>query len=123
MGTQFAEDKGIQVIDINSGLTQEEFVNPELAYQAYSSLMKELNESGWKNYFYTDEPRISKEDNIKYLSQSRNVIDPSYIFSYEEWLKILNKSQTKSLGYRLYANGIILDISLKQNNINNIGNQ
>lgn len=123
LGTQFAEDKGIQVIDINAGLTQEEFVDPELAYQAYSSLMKQLNESGWQNYFYTDEPRISKENNIKYLSKSRNVIDPSYIFSYEEWLNILNKSQTKSLGYRLYANGIILDISLKQTNVNNNGNQ
>ena len=76
--------------------------------------MKRINQAGWKNYFFTDAPRIAKEDNIKHLSKSRDVIDPSYIFSFEEWKNIINNSPTKSLGYRLYANGIILDISLKR---------
>lgn len=76
--------------------------------------MKRINQAGWKNYFFTDAPRIAKGDNIKHLSKSRDVIDPSYIFSFEEWKNIINNSPTKSLGYRLYANGIILDISLKR---------
>lgn len=47
--------------------------------------MKRINQADWKNYFFTDAPRIAKEDNIKHLSKSRDVIDPSYIFSFEEW--------------------------------------
>ena len=75
--------------------------------------MKRINQADWKNYFFTDAPRIAKEDNIKHLSKSRDVIDPSYIFSFE--VEKYNKQQpNKSLGYKLYANGIILDISLKR---------
>ena len=64
--------------------------------------------------FFRFDPRIAKEENIKYLSKGRDIIDPSYIFSFEEWNKIINTIPTKSLGYRLYANGILLDISLRQ---------
>ena len=114
LGTQFDRNEGIQILDINAGLTKEEFVSPEKAYQAYVNLMTKINQAGWKNYFLRDEPRIAKEENIKYLSKGRDIIDPSYIFSFEEWNKIINIIPTKSLGYRLYANGILLDISLRQ---------
>lgn len=43
--------------------------------------MKRINQADWKNYFFTDAPRIAKEDNIKHLSKSRDVIDPSYILA------------------------------------------
>lgn len=116
LGTQFLRPHldGIQILDIDSGLTKEEFADPEKAYWAYVELMKRINQAGWKNYFFSDAPRISKEDNIKYLSKSRDIIDPSYIFAFDEWKKIISNIPTKSLGYRLYANGIVLDISLKQ---------
>ncbi|EOQ74540.1 hypothetical protein F929_00648 [Acinetobacter lactucae] len=114
LGTQYEKNEGIQVLDIDAGLTKEEFATPEQAYQSYVALMKCINQAGWKNYFFTDAPRIAKEDNIKHLSKSRDVIDPSYIFSFEEWKNIINNIPTKSLGYRLYANGVILDISLKR---------
>ncbi|WP_454665749.1 hypothetical protein [Acinetobacter calcoaceticus] len=114
LGTQYDKNEGIQVLDIDAGLTKEEFATPEQAYQSYVALIKRINQAGWKNYFFADAPRIAKEDNIKHLSKSRDVIDPSYIFSFEEWKNIINNSPTKSLGYRLYANGVILDISLKR---------
>ncbi|QHB91731.1 hypothetical protein F9K57_15875 [Acinetobacter baumannii] len=114
LGTQYDKNEGIQVLDIDAGLTKEEFATPEQVYQSYVALMKRINQAGWKNYFFIDAPRIAKEDNIKHLSKSRDVIDPSYIFSFEEWKNIINNSPTKSLGYRLYANGVILDISLKR---------
>ncbi|MFW2787820.1 hypothetical protein ACN6QX_18225, partial [Acinetobacter baumannii] len=100
LGTQYDKNEGIQVLDIDAGLTKEEFATPEQVYQSYVALMKRINQAGWKNYFFTDAPRIAKEDNIKHLSKSRDVIDPSYIFSFEEWKNIINNSPTKSLGYR-----------------------
>ncbi len=67
---------------------KEEFATPEQVYQSYVALMKRINQAGWKNCFFTDAPRIAKEDNIKHLSKSRDVIDPSYIFENFEERKI-----------------------------------
>lgn len=114
LGTSFNNEDGIQGLDINAGLNKEEFVRPEQAHQAYIDLMKRINQAEWKNYFYRFSARIAKEDNIRYLMKSGDVIDPTYIFNYEEWKKIINTVGGNSIGYRLYANGILLDLSIKQ---------
>ena len=114
LGTSFHQEDGIQGLDINAGLNKEEFVNPEQAYQAYVDLMKRIHQAEWKNYFDRFSARIAKEDNIRYLMQSGDVIDPTYIFTDEEWKKIINTVGGNSIGYRLYANGILLDLSIKQ---------
>ncbi|WP_394671350.1 hypothetical protein [uncultured Acinetobacter sp.] len=114
LGTSFNPEDGIQGLDIDTGLNKEEFVTPEHAYQGYVELMKRINQAGWKNYFIGDMPRIAKESNLRYLMESGYVIDPSYIFSYEEWQKIISESVGNSIGYRLYANGIFVSIRLKQ---------
>lgn len=112
LGTSFHQEDGIQGLDINAGLNKEEFVNPEQAYQAYADLMKRLNQAGWQLYISRYNPRIAKEDNIRYIMEWGYVIDPSYIFNYEEWQKIINTIGGNSIGYRLYANGILLNLSL-----------
>lgn len=123
LGTSFHKEDGIQGLDINAGLNKEEFVKPEQAYQAYVDLMKRINQAGWKNYFYRFSARISEEDNIRYVMKSGDVINPSYIFNYKEWEKIINTVGGKSIGYRLYANGIILDLSIKQTQKNEDGKE
>ena len=35
LGTQFDQNEGIQILDIDAGLNKEEFVTPEQAYQGY----------------------------------------------------------------------------------------
>ena len=114
LGTSFNTEDGIQGLDINAGLNKEEFVSPEQAYQAYVDLMKQINHAEWKLYIARYNPRIAKEDNIRYLMEWGYVIDPSYIFTYEEWKKIISTSAGNSFGYRLYANGILLNISIEQ---------
>lgn len=114
LGTSFNPEDGIQGLDIDTGLNKEEFVTPEHAYQGYVELMKRINQAGWKNYFIKSMPRIAKEDNLRYLMESGYVIDPGYIFSYEEWQKIINESVGNSIGYRLYANGILLNLDIDQ---------
>ena len=101
LGTSFHQEDGIQGLDINAGLNKEEFVNPEQAYQAYADLMKRLNQAGWQLYISRYNPRIAKEDNIRYIMEWGYVIDPSYIFNYEEWQKIINTIGGNSIGYRL----------------------
>lgn len=114
LGTSFNPEDGIQGLDIDTGLNKEEFVTPEHAYQGYVELMKRINQAGWKNYFIRSMPRIAKEDNLRYLMESDYVIDPGYIFSYEEWQKIISESVGNSIGYRLYANGILLNLDIDQ---------
>ncbi|WP_180073285.1 MULTISPECIES: hypothetical protein [unclassified Acinetobacter] len=123
LGTSFHKEEGIEGIDIDAGLNKEEFVRPEQAYEAYVALMKRLNEARWKNYFYRFSARIAKEDNIRYLMQSGDVIDPAYIFTDEEWKKIINNVTGNSIGYRLYANGILLNLSIKQTQKNEDGKE
>ena len=123
LGTSFSKDDGIQKLSINAGLNKEEFVSPKQAYQGYVELMKRLNQAGWKNYVVRYDPRIAKEDNIRYLMEGHDVIDLSYIFNDEEWEKIINSLTTNSIGYRLYANGIILGISLNRTEKNKDGRE
>ncbi len=114
LGTQWNTTDGIQIFDIDAGLNKEEFVSPEQAYHGYVELMKRLNQAGWNTYFARYNPRVAKEDNIRYLMEGHDIVDMSYIFNFEEWKKIINSIAGKTIGYRLYANGILLDISLKQ---------
>ncbi|MBF7691786.1 hypothetical protein I2F30_13790 [Acinetobacter sp. SCC474] len=112
MGTQisYVPKDGIQILDIDAGLNKEEFVTPEQAYQAYVSIMHQLNEKGWKNYVYPFDSRISKEDNLKYFVERSYIIDPTHILSFEEWQWCFK--QNPSLFYRLYNNGILLSFSI-----------
>ncbi|ENU30095.1 hypothetical protein MMO38_07200 [Acinetobacter sp. NIPH 1852] len=121
MGAQLANDpniKGIKSIVVNAGLTQEEFVEPEQAYAAYVELMQRINKAGWKQYFYRFSGRIAKEDNIKYILDRKEVVDPNYILSFKEWQYIFNEIPTESFGYRLYVNGVLLTFTLDRTSIN-----
>lgn len=123
LGTQWNTTDGIQIFDIDAGLNMEEFVSPEQAYHGYVELMKRLNQAGWNTYFARYNPRVAKEDNIRYLMEGHDIVDMSYIFNFEEWKKIINSIAGKMIGYRLYANGILLDISLKQTKKNEEGKE
>ncbi|MCH7293339.1 hypothetical protein MMP65_17995 [Acinetobacter sp. ANC 3926] len=120
MGSQFSDSlrDGIQVIDIDAGLTREEFVAPEQAYTAYVELIKKINQAGWKQYFYRFDARIAKEDNLKYILDRKEVIDPTHILSFKEWQEVFNKIPTKVFSYQLYSNGILLKFSIDQTAIN-----
>mgnify|MGYP003590267844 CR=1 FL=1 len=116
MGSQMSRNAndGVQIFDIDAGLTHESFVTPKQAYDAYALLMKKLNQAGWQRYFYRSEVRIAKQDNFKYALNNLEVKDPSYIFTYDEWRELLDKKPIKDFFYRLYANGIILNMSLQR---------
>ncbi len=53
-------------------------------------LMKRYKSGRMEKLFLSFFSRIAKEDNIRYLMKSGDVIDPTYIFTYEEWQKIIN---------------------------------
>lgn len=120
MGSQLSDspEEGIQIIDIDAGLTHEEFVTPEQAYATYVSLMEKINQAGWKQYFYRFDARIATEDNLKYILDRKEVIDPAYILSFKEWQQVFDKIPTKVFSYQLYSNGVLLKFSIDQTAIN-----
>lgn len=80
--------------------------------------MKKINQAGWKQYFYRSSVRIAKQDNLKYILDRKEVIDPTYILSFKEWQEVFNKIPTKVFSYQLYSNGILLKFSIDQTAIN-----
>ncbi|WP_171294696.1 hypothetical protein [Acinetobacter populi] len=120
MGVQVADDphiKGITALDIDASLHQAEFVSSQDAYIAYVKLMEHLNQQGWKQFFYRFNPRIAKEDNLKYILETFKVIDVTHRLSYEEWQKIMN-TVPMGINYELYSQGILLQISLYRSAVN-----
>lgn len=113
--------QGIQIIDINSGLNKDEYVTEKQAYLAYKELLEQIVSKGWEQYFFPFSERISKNDNIKSILDNGFSTDPTYILNFNEWKDIFSK--TSSINYRLYSNGVILEISLQQNEKNNKGVQ
>ena len=118
IGTQYKDRgyTGVNIIDVDGGLNAAEFVSAQDAYIAYVKLMEQLNKNGWKQYFKTSAPRIAKQDNLKYLLEERQVIDPSHIFSYEEWQKIMTR-QNNYIWYQLYQGDVILGITITYSNL------
>ncbi|MGP9491345.1 hypothetical protein [Psychrobacter sp. AOP7-B1-24] len=106
--------KGIVGIDIDSSLNKAEFVEPKEAYSAYKELLTQINQQGWRQYYTNAEPRISELDNLKFINEHREVIDPSYILTYEEWVDIFKNDAHKDLNFNLYLDGIILWIWLRK---------
>ncbi|MHC5225011.1 hypothetical protein [Ignatzschineria sp. LJL83] len=109
MGVQygrFAED-GIMGIDINSRLHEAEFVTQEVAYEAYVALMQEINRKGWQHDLTSGGSRIDVRDNLKHIQeQVGNVIDPTYILTFEEW-----RSKRRLL-FKLWNNDLLLSIDM-----------
>ena len=103
---------GIQNITIRGSLHYDEYTTPENAYKAYVTLAKQINQKHWKQYFQDTVPRIHIEDNFKYALNTGEIIDPTYILSYEEWREVLNKNY--GIGFELYNNEITLSLFISR---------
>ncbi|MDC0842713.1 hypothetical protein POD11_10635 [Acinetobacter sp. P1(2023)] len=113
MGTRIdyaQQNEGIQIIDITAGLNKEEFVSEEQAYMAYKELFSQLQKAGWKQYFFPGLARISTKDNMKAMIEDGLIIDSYNTLTLKEWSDFFNKKPT--VATRLYANGILLELSI-----------
>ncbi|WP_335973057.1 hypothetical protein, partial [Acinetobacter calcoaceticus] len=113
MGTRIdyaQQNEGIQIIDVTAGLNKEEFVSEEQAYMAYKELFSQLQKAGWKQYFFPGLSRISTKDNMKAMIEDGLIIDPYNALTLKEWSDFFNKKPT--VATRLYANGILVELSI-----------
>lgn len=116
MGTQIARrsNDGIQIMDINASLHQNEYTNSQEAYTAYTKIIDQINTQHWKQYFLPNDARLDKKDNLKYMSQNMGeVIDPSYTLSFKEWQEMM-VGTNGTMYFNLYNNDVTLGITFTQ---------
>ncbi|MCF0263648.1 hypothetical protein KW868_04095 [Acinetobacter guillouiae] len=116
MGTQIARrsNDGIQIMDINASLHQNEYTNSQEAYTAYTKIIDQINTQQWKQYFLPNDARLDKKDNLKYMSQNMGeVIDPSYTLSFKEWQEMM-VGTNGTMYFNLYNNDVTLGITFTQ---------
>lgn len=115
MGTQIARrsNDGIQIMDINASLHQNEYTNSQEAYTAYTKIIDQINTQQWKQYFLPYTARIDKKENLKYMDQNMgDVVDPTVKLSPKELQEILSK--TNRLVFNLYNNDVRVDIVINR---------
>lgn len=115
MGTQIARSSndGIQIMDINASLHQNEYTNSQEAYTAYTKIIDQMNTQQWKQYFLPYAARIDKKENLKYMDQNMgDVVDPTVKLSPKELQEILSK--TNRLVFNLYNNDVRVDIVINR---------
>ncbi|MFW1956980.1 hypothetical protein ACG91D_15595 [Acinetobacter guillouiae] len=115
MGTQIARrsNDGIQIMDINASLHQNEYTNSQEAYTAYTKIIDQMNTQQWKQYFLPYTARIDKKENLKYMDQNMgDVVDPTVKLSPKELQEILSK--TNRLVFNLYNNDVRVDIVINR---------
>lgn len=111
MGVQYGRfaDDGIMGIDIDSRLHEDEFVPQEVAYEAYVAFMKEINRKEWQQDLTDGQPRIDIQDNLKRIRERNGqVIDPSYILTFEEWRDL------DMMFFDLWNNDLLLGITISR---------
>lgn len=104
MGTQIARSSndGIQIMDINASLHQNEYTNSQEAYTAYTKIIDQMNTQQWKQYFLPYAARIDKKENLKYMDQNMgDVVDPTVKLSPKELQEILSKTNRLVLIYTI----------------------
>ena len=115
MGTQIARrsNDGIQIMDINASLHQNEYTNSQDAYTAYTKIIDQINTQHWKQYFLPYAARIDKKENLKYMDQNMgDVVDPTVKLSPKELQEILSK--INRLVFNLYNNDVRVDIVINR---------
>ena len=115
MGTQIARSSndGIQIMDINASLHQNEYTNSQEAYTAYTKIIDQMNTQQWKQYFLPYAARIDKKENLKYMDQNMgDVVDPTVKLSPKELQEILSK--INRLVFKLYNNDVRVDIVINR---------
>lgn len=125
---------GVGGMDIQSGLSEAEFVTVEQAYQDYVSLILAFKNAGWQPYFEQDDARIKTEDNLKLLMHGHPLADDKtkeavaletinhhYVpnglvaFSFEDWQKVINRNPYfKRFYIKLYLRDVIANIAIEK---------
>ncbi|WP_252150821.1 hypothetical protein [Acinetobacter lactucae] len=113
MGTRIdyaQQNEGIQIIDVTAGLNKEEFVSEEQAYNAYKELFEQLQNAGWKAYFYPSDTRFNKKDNLKVMQEDGVIIDPYNFLTLKQWKEYFDSRSIVVI--RLYTKGILVELSI-----------
>ena len=118
MGTAWPEPKGEGVIgiDLNSGISADEFIRHREAYDLWVRLMRRIQDSGWQRSLSLSRPRLSGKDAIRYFQDEENfslgyITDPKTLPDFQTWMEVVSRS---GIFTDFYLDGIEMSITLSQ---------
>ena len=118
MGTAWPEPKGEGVIgiDLNSGISADEFIRHREAYDLWVRLMRRIHDSGWQRSLSLSHPRLSGKDAIRYFQDKENfglgyITDPKTLPDFQTWMEVVSRS---GIFTDFYLDGIEMSITLSQ---------
>jgi hypothetical protein len=103
---------GITDISLEIPVDDASEIKDKKVYLAFEKLIKNLNLSGWKVFYYHGDPRIFGEESFKLnLLNDRGSLDGYYLDNYEAWMKYSEILEINSLEF--YNNGNYLTVSFR----------
>ena len=112
IGTEDADnpEKGITKFNLNGGGAAQSLDFHNAVRQRFLAFLDELSKAGWRRVIDYSEPRLKGDSAFRYLLEESTVYSPplDYSFTLEQWMKI------RGPHWRLYADGVFLDISFSR---------
>ncbi len=97
-------DEGISQININSKITGSDLIPHDEARLKFFSILQNLVGDGWKTIIPRSTARLKGQERMKYLlaSHGRVTLDPSYLPTLDEWMRMEDLTSWKGYAHHLY---------------------
>lgn len=100
-------DEGLSEFSINAEIVDTELVSHDTARAKICSILQNITASGWRPTIPLDMARLTGKALTHYFlrTNERTTLDPSYLPSLEEWMKLPNRTR-----WEFYANHSYLGV-------------
>ena len=103
-------ERGIKSYNLNGGGASQSLDFHDAIRKRFLLFLQELKEKQWEPYIYFSDPRLPESEAVRYLLEEDDyyTIPLSYSLSHEEWMQLKNPK------WRLYVDGVFLDITFNR---------
>ncbi len=112
IGVQAGVGQSDQLIDgysVYAGLTNGDTMSHDQARLEMLSIFKHLKDKGWQRFIRLSGPRLSGKDALAYSKKEFYELDPDYIYTLDEWMRLKDGSR-----WMLQANGVYVTIAMRR---------
>jgi hypothetical protein len=101
-------NEGIYSFTVKAGITEPDLISHDEARLKTHAILQRILQAGWKPLVGRGDPRISGKDQLNYIfaTSSVNGLDPRYVPTFEEWVRIESRTP-----WSFYADHLYLTVS------------
>lgn len=99
--------EGLSEFDIYAGITEPDLIPHDEARLKTHAILQHILQAGWQPIVMRDNPRITGKDQQAFMFATSNVngLDPRYLPSFEEWMRIEDRT-----AWNFYADHLYLSV-------------